>query len=99
MKKRKHPSRFKFQVVLDSYKRDEVVEIARQNNINVNTLSKWRKQFNEHGHEIFETNLDQEKQQLRKRGAELERLIGHKEVEIKLLQNFFTHYESGNGKL
>jgi transposase-like protein len=33
MKKRKHPSRFKFQVVLDSYKRDEVVEIARQNNI------------------------------------------------------------------
>jgi len=82
---------------LESIEKDDVVGVARRNNLDPNMISRWRGYFKKHGHEIFTTNSDKEKQKLEKKIAELERLIGHKEVEIKLLQNFFTHYKSESG--
>jgi transposase-like protein len=98
MKRKKYSSRLKFQIILESIKEDDVTGVSRRYNVSPNLVSKWRQQFRERGYEIFENGADQDKRELERRLGELERLIGHKEVEIKLLQSFFTFYESGNGK-
>jgi hypothetical protein len=46
----------------------------------------WRKHVLEHGADLFER--DERAGQVEKRIAELEQLLGRKEVEIALLKNF-----------
>jgi transposase len=96
--KKIYNSRFKFQIVMDTFKEDDVVGVARRNGLDPNMISTWRSKLKNNGHEIFETNSDKEKIALKQKVAQLEQLIGHKEVEIKLLQNFFTFYESKSGR-
>jgi hypothetical protein len=52
------------------------------------TLTHWKKEFIEKGPEIFsqQTTI----QEYERRIEELERLIGHKEVEIALLKNIMA---------
>jgi len=50
------------------------------------TLAKWKRHFLEHGAEVF--GGKEEVKAYEKRIAELERMLGHKEVEIALLKNF-----------
>lgn len=50
------------------------------------TLVKWKRYFLEHGAEVFEGK--EEVKAYEKKIAELERMLGQKEVEIALLKNF-----------
>ena len=53
--RRKHSSKVKFQVVLETLKEDvSKIEIARKYDINPNLVTKWQKEFLEKGYLIFE---------------------------------------------
>ena len=89
MSKRYSPS-FKFQVVLEVLQAENTektqAEIARAYDVHPVTVSKWKKQFMEDGPEVF--GSDDEVKEAEKKIADLERMVGKKEVEIALLKNF-----------
>lgn len=87
----------KFNIVMESFQKNNVVEVARKYEVNANLISTWRSQLLTNGQEVFGHSLDQEKKRMAKQIERLERLVGRKEIEIKLLQNFFDSYESPNG--
>jgi transposase-like protein len=79
--------KFKFQLVLELLQAERSeVEIGRAYGVHHTTISKWKRQFLENGAEVFGSN--EEIDRYEKRIAELERLIGQKEVELALLKNF-----------
>jgi len=61
------------------------------------SILRWKKEFMERGPEIFsqKTTIHDYERRIR----ELERLIGHKEVEIALLKNFLTESSVGRKNL
>ncbi len=80
---------FKFRVVLEALKaegKEAEAQIARAYGVHPVTLAKWKRHFLEHGAEVF--GGKEEVKAYEKRIAELERMLGHKEVEIALLKNF-----------
>lgn len=89
MAKRRYTARFKFQVVLEVLrKQKEAGQIARAYGVHPITLGLWKKEFLEHGAELFgggDTVRGYEK-----RIRDLERLLGQKEVEIALLKDFLA---------
>ena len=86
---RRYTARFKFQVVTEVLRgRKEIGQIARAYGVHPVSLGLWKKEFMEHGPEVFggsETVRGYEK-----KIRDLERLLGHKEVEIALLKNFLA---------
>ena len=54
--------------------------MARTYGVHPVTLAKWKRHFLEHGAEVF--GGKEEVKAYEKRIAELERMLGHKEVEI-----------------
>lgn len=84
---RRYSPRKKFQVVLEVLDGDRsVAQISRAHGVHPNTILNWKEAFLERGAEIFETNSagsDYEREI-----ADLEQLLGKKEVEIALLKNF-----------
>ena len=89
MAKRKYTAKFKFQVVMEVIRgKKEIGQVSRAYGVHPISLGAWKKEFTEHGPEVFggsETVRGYE-QKIR----ELERLIGQKEVEIALLKNFLA---------
>ena len=83
---------FKFKVVVESFLKGNVAEVARQYGINPNQLSSWRSQFNSNGHLIFEKDSIDVEKKFRKKVEKLENLIGKKEVEINLLKSYLDFY-------
>lgn len=85
--KRRYTAKLKFQVVTESLTGEKTPgQIAKAYGVHANSIGIWKKQLLERGAEIFdraEHGGDAEK-----RIAELEQLLGKKEVEIALLQNF-----------
>lgn len=63
-------------------------QIARSYGLHPLTITRWKQEFMEKGPEIFsqKTTIHEYEKKIQ----ELERLIGHKEVEIALLKNFLT---------
>ena len=94
--RKKYTSEFKFKLVREADKTDNLTAIARKYGINYNLLSKWRKKFLTHGAEIFESDNEKEREKLKKDIAKLEQIVGKKEVELNLLKNFSDFYESQN---
>ena len=86
-KPKTYTPKFKFQLVLEVLhgERSEV-EVGRAYGVHHTTISKWKRQFLENGAEVFGDN--EEVKHYEKRIAELERLIGQKEIELALLKNF-----------
>lgn len=85
--KRRYTGKLKFQVVLEALTGEKTSgQIAKAYGVPPTAIGLWKKQFLEHGPEVFE----QEAQagEAAKRIAELEQLVGKKEVEIALLKNF-----------
>jgi len=79
--------RFKFQIVLESLKGEKAVgQLARGYGTHPISIHRWKKEFMEKGPEIF--SQDTTIHEYEKKIADMERLIGHKEVEIALLKNF-----------
>ena len=89
MAKRKYTAKFKFQVVMEILRgQKEIGQVARAYGVHPITLGLWKKEFLEHGPEVFggsETVRGYD-QKIR----ELERLLGQKEVEIALFKNFLA---------
>lgn len=93
-KRKRYTSEFKFKLVEEVLKTDNITAVARKYSVNFALLSRWKKHFLEKGMEIFETDNDKEKEELKKKVAKLEQIIGKKEVELNLLKNFSDFYES-----
>lgn len=86
---KRYTPRFKFQVVMEALSGQKAVgQIARSYGVHPITLAHWKRDLIEKGPEIFsqQTTI----QEYERRIEELERLIGHKEVEIALLKNFLA---------
>ena len=61
-------------------------QVARAYGVQPVTLAKWKREFLEHGAEVF--GGKEEVKAYEKKIAELERMLRQKEVEIALLKNF-----------
>ena len=84
---KRYSARFKFQVVVELLTGDKSpAQVAKVYGVHPNTVSTWRQVFFEKGPEIFAQ--DSLVAEYERRTADLERLIGKKEVEIALLKNF-----------
>ena len=92
--RKKYAPEFKFKLVAEALKNDNATATARKHAVNFNLLIKWKNHFLIHGKEIFETTADKEKEELERKVANLERIVGKKEVELNLLKNFSDFYES-----
>ena len=90
--KRYYPAKLKFKAVLELLKGHRTVgQIARSYRVHPNSLSLWREAFLERGSEIFER--ESHGREYERRIADLEQLVGKKEVEIALLKNFLGRSE------
>jgi transposase-like protein len=87
MARKRYSPKLKFQVVLEALTGEKTPgQIAKQYGIHPISVGLWKKQFVERGAEIFAQ--DDSVQEYERRLAELEQLLGKKEVEIALLKNF-----------
>ncbi len=94
--RKQYTSEFKFKLVEESIKHENMTAVARKYGVNFTLLSKWKSYFMEHAKQVFETNSDKEKEDLKKKVAKLEQIIGKKEIELNLIKNFSDFYESKN---
>ena len=86
MPKRYSP-KLKFQVVLEVLSGEKsVAQVAKAYGVHPNSVNKWTKIVLEEGPELFAK--EGTVAEYERRIAELERLLGQKEVEIALLKNF-----------
>ncbi len=84
---KRYSAKFKFQVVQELLTGGKTSgQVAKGYRIHPNTLRAWKETFLERGAEIFAQ--DGTVAEYERRIADLERLIGKKEVEIALLKNF-----------
>ncbi len=84
---RRYSAKLKFQVVLEALSGEKTPgQIAKAYGVHPNSVGLWKKMFLERGSSIFEEGkvVDTRKRQI----ADLEQLLGKKEVEIALLKNF-----------
>ena len=89
---KRYSAKFKFQVVTELLTGDKTPgQVAKAYGIHPNTINTWKKAFFEKGPDIF--SQDSIISEYERRIAELERLIGRKEVEIALLKNFLGRSE------
>lgn len=84
---RRYSARLKFQVVLEALKGEKTpAQIAKAYRVHPNSVGIWRRWFLERGPRVFEeAEVTSEHQ---RQVADLEQLLGKKEVEIALLKNF-----------
>ena len=86
MAKRYSP-KLKFQIVLELLQGEKSVgQVAKAYGVHPNSLGTWKRTVLEKGPEIFAK--DGTVAEYERRIADLERLLGKKEVEIALLKNF-----------
>jgi len=89
---RRYTPKLKFQVVVEALKAEKTPgQIAKAYGVHANSVGIWKHWFMERGAAVFERGeaaSDRER-----RVAELEQLLGKKEVEIALLKNFLGRTE------
>lgn len=79
--------KLKFQIVLELLQSEKTAgQVAKAYGVHPNSANTWKRQFIEKGPEIFAK--DSTVAEYERRIADLEQLIGKKEVEIALLKNF-----------
>ena len=84
---KRYSAKLKFQVVLEVLSGDKSVgQVAKAYGVHPNTISNWKETFMAKGPELF--NQQSTVAAYEKRLAQLEQLLGQKEVEIALLKNF-----------
>jgi len=89
---RRHTAKLKFQVVLEALRGEKSLgQIAKAYGLHPNTIGIWKQMLIERGPEIFERGSDGH--DYGRRIADLEQLLGKKEVEIALLKNFLGRSE------
>jgi transposase len=84
---KRYSPKVKFQVVLEVLSGEKTPgQVAKAYGVHPKSVSSWKRAFLEKGPEIFAQ--DGTVAEYERRIAELERLIGQKEIEIALLKNF-----------
>jgi transposase-like protein len=84
---RRYSPKLKFQVVLEVLSGEKsVAQIAKTYGVHPNSVNKWQRDFLDKGPEVFAQ--DGVVAEYEQRIADLERLLGKKEIEIALLKNF-----------
>lgn len=84
---RRYSPKLKFQIVMELLQGEKTVgQVARAYGVHPNSASAWKRTFLEKGAEIFAQ--DGTVAEYERHIAELEQLLGKKEVEIALLKNF-----------
>ena len=84
---KRYPPNLKFQIVLELLEGEQSVgQLAKSYHVHPNSIVKWKKELLEKGPEIFAR--DSSISEYGQRIAQLEQLLGKKEVEIALLKNF-----------
>ena len=84
---RRYTAKLKFQVVLEALKGEKpVAQIAKAYRLHPNSVDLWKRAFLERGPSVFAR--DESHDGSAQRIAELEQLLGKKEMEIALLKNF-----------
>lgn len=84
---RRYSAKFKFETVMEAITSEKPdAQIAREKDVHPVTLSNWKTTFYEDGPQVF--GSDQEVKNLQKKIQELEQLLGQKEVELALAENF-----------
>ena len=84
---RRYSPNTKFKIVLELLREERsVAQIARSHGVHPNTVLNWKDTLLDRGPEIFETSSSDSEYE--RRIADLEQLLGKKEVEIALLKNF-----------
>ena len=79
--------KLKFQVVLELLQGDKTPgQVAKAYQVHPNTVNNWKQRLLDKGPEIF--NQKSVVAEYEQRLAEMEQLLGKKEVEIALLKNF-----------
>ena len=98
MRMKQSSPKIKLQVVLEDLSGERTPgQIAKQNGIHANSVGLWKKEFLERGAEVFAQ--DGAGQQCGRHLAELEQLLGKKEVEIALPVDFFPQeHRQGVGR-
>ena len=96
-KRKKYTPKAKVDIVLKALKADNMSEVARAYGIRVSLVSRWKKQLLQGGEHIFSTSPDKEVERLKKKVSKLEQLLGKKEVELSLINNFVDFFESPSG--
>ncbi len=85
--RRAYSPKLKFQVVLEALSGERTPgQIAKAYGVHANSIGLWKKAFLERGPEVF--GREGAVEDYERRIADLERLVGRKEVEIALLKNF-----------
>ncbi len=85
--RRRHSAKLKFQVVLEALTGEKTPgQIAKAYGVHPNSVGLWKKLLLERGPQLFER--DPATPEAERRLADLEQLLGKKEVEIALLKNF-----------
>ena len=84
---KRYTAKFKFQIVLELLSGEKTAaQVAKAYGIHPNTANAWRSAFLEKGAEVFsQKSMIAEYE---RRIAEMEQLLGKKELEIALLKNF-----------
>ena len=86
-RRRRYSPKVKFQAVLEVLTGDKTPgQVAKAYGVHANSVGLWKKTLLEKGPEIFAQ--DNTVEQYERRIADLEQLLGKKEVEIALLKNF-----------
>ena len=84
---RRYSAKLKFQVVLEALKGEKNPgQIAKAYRVHPNSVGIWKRWFMERGPLVFEQG--EVAGETDRRVAELEQLLGKKEVELALLKNF-----------
>lgn len=87
MGRKRYSPKLKFQVVLEVLTGEKTPgQVAKAYGVHANTVLNWKQQFLDKGAEIFAE--DSTVKEYERRLADLEQLLGKKEVEIALLKNF-----------
>jgi transposase-like protein len=86
-KRKRYTPKFKFQVALELLSGEKTAaQVAKAYGIHPNTANAWKNAFLEKGAEVFAQ--DSLVAEYERRLAEMEQLLGKKELEIALLKNF-----------
>ena len=82
-----YPPKLKLQIVLELLQGEHSVgQLARSYSVHPNSILKWKRELFEKGPQLFAQ--DNQAAKYEEQIAQLEQLLGQKEVEIALLKNF-----------
>jgi transposase-like protein len=84
---KRYPAKFKFQIVLELLQGQQSIgQLAKSYDVHPNSILKWKKELLAKGPALFAQ--DNSAAEFEQQIAQLEQLLGKKEVEIALLKNF-----------